>query len=104
MLLRHRVVEENRLLGDVADLGTERSQAHIPQVMSIDADAARGDIEEARDQVHQGGFAGAAGTDQRHHLAPRDHQVDVSQHLPFAFFIAIVEADIFEFGSPGGIP
>ncbi len=71
-----RIVEENRLLGYVANLGTERSQADIPQVMSVDANAASGDIEEAWDQVHQSGLAGAAGTDQRNHLAPRDHQVD----------------------------
>ena len=64
--------------------------------MSIDPDAAGGDVKEARDQVHQGGLARAAGPDQRHYLAPRDHQVDLSQHLPFAFFIAVVEADIFE--------
>ncbi len=56
----------------------------------------RGDVEEAGDQIHQGRLAGAAGTNQRHYFAPRDHQVDLSQHLPFAFFIAVIETDILE--------
>ena len=90
------IVEENCLLGDVADLAAEGSQADIAQVMSIDLDAACGNVKEAGDQVNQRRLAGAAGTYQRDYFAPRDHQVDVLQHLPFAFFIAVVEADILD--------
>src|ERR1700691_3933259 len=95
-VVANRIVEENRLLGHVADLATKRSQGQIPQVVAVDADVTRGDIKKARDQIHKGGLAGTAGADQRHYLAPRDDQVDIPQHLAFAFFIAIVEADVFD--------
>src|ERR1700733_1775437 len=95
-VVAHRIVEEDRFLGHIAYLRTERRQAHIPQVVAVNADATGGDIKKARDQVHQGGLAGAAGANQRDYLTPGDDQVDISENLAFAFLIAIVEADVFD--------
>ncbi len=90
------IVEENRLLGDLADLFAQRSQADFAEIVAVDEDAARAHIEEAGDEVDHGRFSGAAGTDEGNDLTATNIQVDIVQDLAFALFIAVSEAHIFE--------
>jgi hypothetical protein len=62
------VVEQVGFLRDHADLRAERFQGDIAQVVPVDQNAPGGWVVQARDQVGQGGFAGAAGPDQGHQL------------------------------------
>ena len=54
--------------------------------MTVDEDAARGHVEEARNEVDQRGFARAAGADKRQHFAGVHLEIDVMQNLMLAFF------------------
>ena len=76
-VLPDRLVEEDRLLLDVADLVAERLQGVGPQVLAVDPDRALGGIVEARDEVDQRRLALAGRADDRAHLAGRDFEVDV---------------------------
>src|SRR6185295_6196458 len=78
-VLPDRLVEEDRLLLDVADLVTERLQRVRPQVLSVDPDRAFRGIVEARDEVDQRRLAFAGRADDRAHLAGRDFEVDVRE-------------------------
>src|ERR1035437_2875179 len=95
-VVAHGVVEQNGLLRDLGNLAAERGKRHIAQVVTIDEDAAGGDVEEARDEIDEGGLPCPAGTDQRKNFAGIYLQVDVVQDLVLAFLGRVREADILE--------
>ena len=72
--------EEERLLGDDAELAAQRVQRHALDVVAVDAHVPGGGVVEAGDQLGQGGLAGPGGPDEGHRLPRRDAQVDVAQH------------------------
>ncbi len=49
-VLPHRVREEERILGDDADLAAERGELHVAHVGAVDRDAALRRVVEARDE------------------------------------------------------
>ena len=64
--------------------------------MAVDEDAPEGDVEEARNQIHERRLAGSAGTDQRQHFAGLDAQIYVVQNLVLAFLGGVGEAHILK--------
>src|SRR5271156_904015 len=77
----HRIVEQHRLLRHLADLLTQRSDRHIPQIMSINQNPSFIHIEESRNQIHQRRFSGTTRSDKRNHLAWLHRQIDAVQNL-----------------------
>ena len=75
------VVEHVGVLGDVADHVLQRLQRHLAHVVAADADGARADVVEPRDQVGDRGLARARRTHQRDHLAGLGGEGDVVEHL-----------------------
>ena len=63
------VVEEMGILGDDADTLVDRVELQVADIDAADADGAALRVVEARDEVGDGGFAGAGGSDQRDQLA-----------------------------------
>ena len=45
------VVEEDGLLGDLADLSAERAETHVAKVVAVDEDTAGSHVEEARNEI-----------------------------------------------------
>ena len=68
-VVAHRVVEEDCLLGHLADLSAQGVKADVAQVMAVDHNANRGDIKKAWNQVDEGSLPCAAGADERDHFA-----------------------------------
>ena len=64
-VVAHRVVEEDRLLRHLRHLAAQRTKRQIVQVVAVDENGARCDIEEARNQVDQRRFARPARPHQR---------------------------------------
>ena len=64
-----RVVEQDGLLRDDADLRAQRCERDVADVAAVDQDAAGSDVEETRDQMDERAFAGAARADDRDHFA-----------------------------------
>ena len=83
-------LEQVGVLEYLADLRRQLPGGHLPHVHAAYLEAALGDIEEACDQPHQGGLAGAGGTDQRRHAAWGDLQADLTQYL--RLIVGIAEA------------
>ena len=95
-VVAHRVVEQHRLLRHDADLRPQRGQRKIADVDAVHQNASAGDIEKARDEVHQRGLARAAAADDRQHLAGLHLQVDALQHLARIFPTAVAEAHVLK--------
>jgi len=100
-LIAHRVVEENGLLGYVANLGTERSQAHIPQVVSSCGCCPRWRRRNVGSGL-QGWICRAAGAQP----APPPHPAGppdlISRNTAVPLLHAIVESRHSRIGSGGG--
>ena len=79
-VVEHRVVEEEGVLGDQADLAAQVAQPQVGERHAVQPDDARGGIGEARNEIGQRRFAAAVGPDDGHRLAEGDPQVDVVQH------------------------
>ena len=73
------VVEEHRFLGNERDVAAEVRQLHLAHVDAIDGDPAGAGFVEARDEIGEGAFAGAAGADERADGAGLDRHIDVLQ-------------------------
>src|SRR5450631_85502 len=58
------VVEEDVFLGDHGDLFAERTEGDGADVGAVDANLAGGEFVEARDEIDERGFSGAAGADE----------------------------------------
>ena len=87
------VVEEDRVLVHISHQGAQVAQAHVADVGAVEGDAARRGFEEAGDEVHEGGFAGAARAHDGDGLALRDFELDVVEDLAAAF---VAEAHALE--------
>ena len=87
MLLRMRVVEQDRVLRDDGDLRAQRRDRQVANIVAVDEQPPAGDIEEARQQMYQRGLAAAAGADDGDDFPGRRSQVDVVQHL--ASFVTV---------------
>ena len=96
-VVAHRVVEEHGLLRDLRHLAAQRCQREVANILFVNEDAARSDIEEARNQIHQRRFPGSARAHQRQQFASANLQVHVVQNLMFAFLSRVRETDVFKF-------
>ena len=67
--------------GDHGDLFAQRANRHVADVDAVDANAAGGGVVEARDQIYERGFSGAAGADQRDHFAALRAQANVLKYV-----------------------
>ena len=90
------VIEQDGVLGDDGDLGAQRGDGQVADVVSVDEQPPAGDIEEARQQMDQRGLAGAAGADDGDHLARADLQIDVVQNLALVVFLPVAEMNMLE--------
>src|ERR1700757_3641189 len=55
-VVANRIVKKHRVLGHDADLRAQGMQRDVADVLAVDEQASRGDIEEARDQVDERAF------------------------------------------------
>ena len=60
-VVAHGVVEEHGFLGDDADLGAQRSEGDVADIVAIDEQTSASHIEEAGNQVDERAFARTAG-------------------------------------------
>ncbi len=95
-VVAHRVVEQDGVLGDDGDLRAQRRDGQIADVAAVNEQAPAGDVEEARQQVHQRGLARAAGADDCDHLSRPHLKIDVVQHLARAISVLIAEVNVLE--------
>ncbi len=95
-VVAHGVVEEDGLLRDLRDLAAQRAEGELAHVVAVDEDASGSHVEEARDEIDEGGFARAAGADEREHFAGMDIEIDVMQNLVLAFLGGVAEANILK--------
>src|SRR5260370_40015718 len=64
----HGIVEQNIFLRDHGDLLAQGAQRYPAYVCAIDANRSSRRLIESRNQIHQGGLACSARTDERHDL------------------------------------
>src|SRR5690348_6687020 len=95
-VVAHRVVEEHGFLGHDADLRTQRRNGQVAHVLAINQQAASGDVEEARNQVHQRAFAGAAGANHGQDFPGVHRKLNVTQHVAGFAVSAIGKTDMIE--------
>src|ERR1035438_4672156 len=100
-VIAHGVIEENRFLRDLGHLAAQRTEGQIAKIAIVNDDAAGSDIEEARNEIDQCGFARATGTDERQHFTRAHVDIDVVQDLMFAFRGGIREAHIIKANRSG---
>src|SRR5882672_3499976 len=93
-VVQNRVAEEERLLGDEADQGTERGLSDFAEIVAVDRDPPGADVVEARQEIHEGRLAGAAHADERDDFASVDRQRDVAQREVLG--VHVPEADLLE--------
>ena len=86
--------EEVGLLGHEADGGGERVGVEVAHVDAADEHPAVGGVEEAGDEVDQGGLARAGAADDGRRRAGRDREVDVAEHGVLG--AGVVEADVVQ--------
>src|SRR5690606_319449 len=87
------VGEKRRLLQDDADLRAQRVERDVANVVIVDRHAALQHVVEARDQVDNGGLAGAGRAEQGDDLSGRGVQRHVVQNFPTA---KIGEGNVFQ--------
>src|SRR6266568_7650018 len=75
----YRVVEQGDLLADQRDGTAQRAERHLADILSVDGDAPGVDVVEARNEVENGGLAGAGGADQGDSLAGRHHEIGAGE-------------------------
>ena len=85
--------QEHGLLKNEGDADAEFAEAKIAQVDAVKADGAGRGVEEAREQMEQGGFAGAAGADERGSLARMQREAYFTQG---GTAVAVAEANAVE--------
>ncbi len=95
-VVAHRVVEKDGFLRDLRNLAAQRAESQLANVVTIDENAARRDVEEARNQIDQRRLSGAARSHQRQHLAGVHIKIDVVQNLVLALFGRIGEPHVLE--------
>ena len=81
-VVAHGVIEEDGLLRDLGDLLAERWKREFANVVTVNENAAGGYIKEARDEIDECGFAGAAGADESEDFTGADFEIDTMSFLP----------------------
>ena len=89
------VVEEGDFLADDGDGAAQAFDRDVAQVLAVDGNASVGRVEQARDEVHHGRFAGAGAADESDGLAAGDDDRDVADGFA-AVGAFIGEADMIE--------
>ena len=84
----------DEVLEDDADVGAQRDQVVLAQVVAVEQDAALVGVVEPREQLDERGLAGAVLADERQHLAGVQRERQVA-HRP-ALGAGIAEADVLE--------
>src|ERR1700751_704601 len=95
-IVANGVIEQDGLLRDLADLLTQRFQADIAEIVSVDEHLAGSHIEEPRDKIHQRRLPCSTWPHKRQDLATLDLEIDVVQHLFFALVGAVGEPHLLE--------
>ena len=90
----HGAVEEQRVLGNHAQMLPELCLGQIPDVYAVEQDLALAGLVDPGNQVHQGGFAGSGGADNGGGLAGTGHKADVLQHRTVR--LGVMEGDVPE--------
>ncbi len=98
-VLGDRPTEEEGLLRDEPDQLPQVAAAPPTDIRPIDADAAAGHVVQAGDEVHQGGLAGAGGSDDCGGAPGLGRERDVVQHRGRRARVS--ESDVFELDQPG---
>ncbi len=75
-----RVLEEDGFLDDHADLAAQAAKLHFANVVAVDANRARIDLPETREQVHERRLAAAVGADQGDRFTVRHGKVDSGEN------------------------
>ena len=73
------VVEQDRILRDEGDVRAQAFERHLGDVLSVNQQAARGGIEQPRDQVEKRRLAGAAAYHQGQSTAARHGERDIGR-------------------------
>ena len=98
MLSRTLAEKRNRVLRDDTDRAPQRPPCDVPDVDTVDEDAALGRVVETRHQRGKCGLAGARGADQRDRAARGDLEIDAGEHGPRR---VVAEADTLEDDAAG---
>ena len=88
-----RVVEKDGVLGDDGDVAAEVGEAEGAEIVAVEGDATGHGVEEARDEIGEGGFAGAAWADEGADGAGGDEDGDF---LEDGFVRGVGEGEVFE--------
>ena len=86
--------EQGGLLEHDADLGAQRFDGHVADIVPVDQDAPFAGVVEARQQVDDAGLARACGAQQGDGLAGASLEVDIFEHGLAAAHVA--EGDVFK--------
>src|ERR1700728_4015697 len=97
-IVADRVVEENRFLGDDGHLLAQGPQRDVVDRVAVDAHLAGGDLVETRQEIHEGGFSSATGTDDGHDSSRGNLHIDILQDQSV---VIVSESDAIEFNGPG---
>ena len=93
-VVKDRVVEEHRVLGDDADRRAQARLLHLAQVGAIDEDRARSDVVKAIQEARDGRLAGARMAHHRDAMAGGDGEAHVEEDLPRPL---VTKVDVAEF-------
>src|SRR6185437_2873039 len=86
--------EQVRILLHDGDGAPERSQRHVPDILSVDRDAPAGHVVEAWDEVGDRRLAAAGRADQRDRLAAPDAEAQITDDVARVALVA--EVDMLE--------
>ncbi len=94
-VLARRGGEDHRLLRDEGELAAQIGAAEVAQIDAVEADCARGRIEETHEQLEDRGLAGAGGSDEGDGLAGADVEIEFGERGDLGAG-RVVEGDAFE--------
>ena len=82
-VVAHGVIEEDGFLGHHADLGAQRGERDVADIVAVKLDGPCGHVKEPRNQIDESGLARAAGADDGDNFAGARFQIHVVQDLRF---------------------
>src|ERR1700686_5210523 len=80
-VVANRIVEQNRLLCDDANLRPQRGEGYFAEVLTINEQTSRRDIEEAGNQMDERAFAGTAQANDSKKLTGLNFQISIVQQM-----------------------
>lgn len=87
--------EEDGILGDDGEMGSEVAEVHLADVDAVDLDLARGEFDDAEDGSEEGGLSSSSAAADTNLLAATDGKGEVVQGRTFNVS-AVVEDDVGE--------